>query len=589
MKRAFVLLMLLAVLFSLAAACTSPTPTAVPKPTVASAPTVAVSPTATKAPTPTTIAAVATVAPTPTPPSSATPAPTAAAGHKPEGNLVVAVSTVGRETWLPWQVTSSETYLSFVNETLLRRKFASRQIEGNLAERWEVSSDAKTWTFYLRKGMQWQEGWGEFTAEDVKYSAERYAAKDSAAARAAVFRDIGSFDIPNPYQITFRFKSPQAGLPYMLTEGRPDFIIVSKKYFEKVGDKEATFHPIGTGSWRFVEHKLGDYIKLEAVEKHWRQTPYFKTLIIKIVPEDATRIAMLKTGEADIAELSLALKKEAEKAGVDIRRFPGASSATMKLTGQILPTWKNYDPKVPWVDTDNPARALKVRKAMNLAVDRQTIIDTVLGGEGILMANNLVVPGSPWDNPAWKPYPYDPDQARALLKEAGYPDGFKVMIWLFTLPGKAEMINFSQAVGQYWEKIGIKVSYEMTEYGVKKGVMAERDFRGGISFPQSHTIWDEPADNWAVTYNSKAPFTFGFEDPRMEAGLAALSAETDLAKRAALNRQMGDIIYNEYREVPLALTNLLWGASPKVGDMPQIPAYTWMHYYEYVTHKGQKP
>ncbi len=591
MKKVLFSLTLIMVLLTLAVACTSPAPTAVPQPTVPPVPTSTQAATplaATVGPTPTK-AAVSTSAPTPTPAPAATAVPGGSTPHKPEGALNVALSSVALETWLPWKGSGSETYMDFVMQTLLRRKFSTRQIEGNLAEKWEVSKDAKSWTFYLRKGIQWQDGYGEFTAEDVKYSAQRYAGKDSVASRAAMFRDVESFDIPNPYQITFRFKSPQASMIYGLTDALPYFMIVSKKYFETVGDDKAALRPVGTGPWRLVEHKLGDHMTFEAVDNHWRQTPYFKTLTVKIVPEASTRIAQIKTGEADIVDLSLALKKEAVKSGIEVRQFAGSSSATIKLPGQTATTWPNYDPTVPWVDAQNPDRALKVRKAMNLAINRQAIVDTILGGEGTPLANNLVVPGTPWSDPAWKPYPYDLDQAKALMKEAGYPDGFKITMWLFTLPGKQEMIDYAQAVGNYWEQIGIKVSYEVAEYGVKKGVMAQRGFKGGITFPMSHTIWDEPADNWIVTYNPKAPLSYGFEDPRIDQGLAELAAETDLAKRAELNRKMGDIIYKEYREVPIALTNALVGVGSKIGVFPQIPGVAFPHYYEFITHKGQQP
>ena len=247
----------------------------------------------------------------------------------PTDTLTVALSTLAEETFLPWNGgTARHSYLSMIYESLTYIDPKTEQMMPGLATKWEMSPDGKTWTFWIRKGVQFHEGWGELTAEDVKYSIERIMDPKSIASAAGSLRAlIEKVEAPEPYKVVIYLKSPYVGLvdSYMY-DGNPSGIVVCKKYVETVGDEKANAHPIGTGPYTLAEeHKKGGPIKLvtiPGVEKHWRVTPEFKTVTFLCIPEEATRVAMLKTGEVDLAPISYDSIDTIKASGLHIVSIP---------------------------------------------------------------------------------------------------------------------------------------------------------------------------------------------------------------------------------------------------------------------------
>jgi len=185
--------------------------------------------------------------------SSAQTAPT----PRPEGTLTVAVATFGNERWLPDLYPGAEdVVLKPMMANLLSRDLKTGELTPLLAERWEVLDGGKAWRFFLRKGVQFHDGRGEFTAEDVKFTLTSIAREGSANGLAPEFRLIKSMDIEDPYTITFRFAKPFVAFGHKVTQGlfASSAFIHSKKYIETVGEEAAERHPVGTGSWKFVEH-----------------------------------------------------------------------------------------------------------------------------------------------------------------------------------------------------------------------------------------------------------------------------------------------------------------------------------------------
>src|SRR5262249_35841875 len=148
-------------------------------------------------------------------------------------------------------------------------------------------------------------------------------------------------------------------------------------YIESVGEDGAERHPIGTGSFKFVEHVRGDRIVYEAVDNHWRATPKIKRLVFLKVPEPATRMAMLRAGSVDVVEAGGEYVEELKKVGMRTLTMPNTAAIWVILGGQ-WPGRPSYDPKVPWAQPD-AERARKVRLALNLAVDKKAIFERVLG------------------------------------------------------------------------------------------------------------------------------------------------------------------------------------------------------------------
>src|SRR3989449_2057697 len=377
---------------------------------------------------------------------------------RPEGTLTVAVATFGGERWLPQLYPGAEdVVLKPMFENLLTRDPKTGELAPMLAERWQVMDGGRTWKFHLRKGVQFHGGKGELTAEDVRFTFAAIAKEGSANSLAPEFRLIKSMEVEDRYTITVRFDKPSVAFGNKVTQGLFASVafIQSKGHIEGAGEEAAERHPVATGPFKFVEHVRGDRIVYEAVENHWRATPHFKRLVFLKVPEPATRMAMLRAGSADVIEIGGEYVEELKQVGVRTLLLPNVSWVYVILGGQ-WPTQPTYDPKVPWALPD-AERARKVRLALNLAVDKQAIMRQVLGGLGSVLGSWLTYPTDPWATEAlMQPYSYDPAKARALLAEAGYPNGFQVTMNLTAWPGRGYLPDVGEAVATYWEKVGLK-------------------------------------------------------------------------------------------------------------------------------------
>src|SRR5437867_1423209 len=322
----------------------------------------------------------------------------AARSEAPAGTLTVAVATFGNERWLPHlYVGAEDVVLKPLWENLL-----SRDGKGNLipmlAEKWQASDGGRTWKFHLRKGVRFHNG-TEVTAEDVRFTFASIARDGSANSMAPEFRMIKSMEVEGSHTITVRFDKPFVTLGNRVTQGLFASVayIQSKKHIE-AGEDGAERHPVGTGPWKFVEHVRGDRIVYEAVEKHWRTTPHFKRLVFLKVPEPATRMAMLRAGSADVIETGGEYAEELKQVGVRTLIMPHVAWVWVILGGQ-WPSQPTYDPTVPWALPD-AERARKVRLALNLAVDKQAIMQQVLGGLGAVGGAAHFFPAEPWTTAA---------------------------------------------------------------------------------------------------------------------------------------------------------------------------------------------
>ena len=376
---------------------------------------------------------------------------------KPTGKLTIGLSSLGSaERYLPWLEAGREGWLVLepIYESLIMADPRTGAFVPQLAEKYEVSPDGKTWRFTLRKGIQFHRGQGEMTAEDVAFSYEMYTSDKSIASNKSILLGIvDRLEVTGPHELAFHLKAPDVTFAGRVSNGQ--FGVASKKYYQAVGEAEATAKPVGTGPFRMIEHRRQESATFEAITPHWRQTPGFATLVLRRVPDQSARLAMLRGGEIDVTEVPYKLKREAESAGLKFMRGDGAALYHVQLGGQMLPSRETFDPNVPWVeDPRDPAskeRALKVRKALNLAVDKKAIIDAVFEGEGTAGVAPYYAPSGAFVPADLKPYPYDPAAAKQLLAEAGYAQGFarEIEMLIMPWPGRAEMADVSEVVAGF--------------------------------------------------------------------------------------------------------------------------------------------
>jgi peptide/nickel transport system substrate-binding protein len=354
----------------------------------------------------------------------------------PEGQLTWAVHISLAPAWFdpgeaPGIITPFMVFYA-VHDALVK-PMPGHPMTPSLAESWTVSKDGLVYEFVLRRGVRFHDG-SPVTSEDVKFTFERY--KGTAA--SAMKSRVAAVETPDPQRVRFRLKQPWPDfLTFYATPATGAAWIVPKKYVERVGDDGFKRAPVGAGPYRVVSSKPGVELVLEAFDGYWRKTPNVKTLILRVVPDESTRLAALKRGEVDVAYSVTGPLAE------ELKRSPGLTLVPTYLpfTAWMYPT-EQWDGKSPWADK-------RVRQAAGLAIDREAINQASY--LGLAKVSNTIIPQQM--DYYWQPPPprYDPAAAKKLLTEAGYPAGFDAgEVMGDTIYGVAigePVVNFLQAVG----------------------------------------------------------------------------------------------------------------------------------------------
>ncbi len=372
----------------------------------------------------------------------------------PEGELVIALPDFGNQVPVPWQEFAfGKSYMRLIYTSLVGTTDDGKlSAENGAATKWEASEDKKTWTFSLRDNITFHNG-DPLTSKDVKFSlGKMFGAKSVASYVGRLRKQVSEIKTDGPQKIVITTQNPAPFLPWELsniqgTEG----MIQPKAYTEQVGDEGFASQPVGSGPYQVIEHKHGDYIKLQAVDNHWRiGVPKYKTILFKKVPEESTRIAMLKTGEADVISVSRERAPEVKSAGMNV-----FTKSRWSILGVYFhEQWR----------TEVPISKLEVRLALSHAINREELAQYVFAGSAVPASVFPMPSRTPGAVPDLKPHEYDPDKAKALLKEAGYPNGFEVTVYSFPRADVPEMARFIEAMAGYFSEIGVKAKIIPTEY-----------------------------------------------------------------------------------------------------------------------------
>jgi peptide/nickel transport system substrate-binding protein len=501
------------------------------------------------------------------------------AAQEQQGTLVIALDTLGAQTMDPILETRAPHahYQAPVYDALIGFDYAHGGLGPGVAERWEMAEDGRSWIFHLRPGQRWHNG-DPLTAHDVKFSLERTMSPESVASRAASLRrNVKRIEVIDDLTVQVYTNGVQPHFPASLSravfqEGQ----LMPKKYIETVGVDEFRKHPVGSGPWKFVRSVPGDRIEYEAVDyPHWRGRPHFKRLVILLVPEESTRVAMVRTGEAAIASISPESIREVEGAGQRVVSVPGTMQAIYQFYGLSRPEFASS----PLVD-------VRVREALSLAINRQQIIDHVMYGKASWPLPFATFSYSvDMDVPRWQAWSrealrYDPDRAKALLKAAGYPEGFAMTFVNTALPGTPFMTQIGEAVADFWTKIGVQVNMRNVEWGAYQP-MARGDQKGLAGNASMFRTAGRPIaeSRYAAAFRSTSgQHLFGDEGNclQMCQEFASIHAkvvhEIDTAKRAQSTNRMIEQVADTWIAVPIIEGMGYWAVNPqKVGAFQPIP------------------
>jgi peptide/nickel transport system substrate-binding protein len=322
-------------------------------------------------------------------------------------------------------------------DTLTVVDAATGELQPLIAESWDQNSDT-SYTFHIRQGVKFHDG-SEVKAEDVKFSLDRAI---NSAAVSYIVDFIDRVDVVDDYTVNVELKAPYA--PALRNLSVPFAAIVPKAVVE--ADEEAfKLHPIGTGPYKFVEWKQGDSVTLERFDDYYAGPAETQKLVMKVIPEASQRTIALETGEVDLAYDLLPNDLEKVRSNSELQLFEAPS-----LTCYYISMNMN---KAPYDDQ-------KVRDAVNYAIDRQLIIDTIASGSGE-PADAIIAPAVfGYFSPG--AYEYDPEKAKSLLAEAGYPNGFETSIWVNDNQTRVEVC---QAVQAMLQDVGITCNIEVMEFG----------------------------------------------------------------------------------------------------------------------------
>jgi peptide/nickel transport system substrate-binding protein len=477
----------------------------------------------------------------------------AAAQTKPEGEMRFALYVTLAPAWLdPGEFLVGNLtpfWMLYALHDGLVKPMPGNPMAPSLAESWSMSEDQRAYEFTLRKGLKFHNG-DPFTAEDVVFSFNR-------AKGVQLHEKVKEVVIVDPHKVRF-----------VLYEPWPDFMavygtlvsaagwITPKNHFEKVGLDGFRQHPIGLGPYKFVSMKPGLELVMEANEEYWRKVPSVQRLVFQSVPEGTTRLAMLKAGEVDVAYL---LEGEL---GETIRNDPKLKLVFSGGIGTFFLDFLDmWDPKSPFADQ-------RVRKAASLAIDRQALSDAdTLGASK--PNGNIVLKSFQYALPI-EPDRYDPVQAKKLLAEAGYPNGFDGGE---LVPVPPYFVSGEAIVG-YLGAVGIKTKLRTMERAAFFAALTGKKLKRVCFCAVAE--YGNASTRMAVIVPTSCNLAYGGFPDTDELYQRQLT-ETNPARREAMLHQIQKTMHERTRYAPIF--DYYWpsGVGPRVEEvsMMKIDPYPW--------------
>ncbi len=429
--------------------------------------------------------------------------------------------------------------LTNLYDTLILPSNDGKSLLPGLATAWQVSSDGKTFTLTLRGGTKFSDG-SPITAEDVVWSLDR-ARNPKEGIWNFLLASIDTVAAKDASTVVLTLKNPDPSLPAALATFNA--AIMPKKLFEATpgatdDDRAKAFaeHPVGSGPFVLASWQRGSKLVMKRNPHYWqtgddgKALPYLDEVDFPVIPDDATRILKLRSGEIDGAEfIPYARVKELQAdPKIDMRLFP--STKITYLTANDRPKLAD--------GSDNPLNKEAVRQALNYAINKNAVIAIVTHGIGTPMRSYMAstTPLFADQGPA---YPYDLAKAKALLAQAGYPHGMSLSV--LALAGSADEVTIDSAVQQMWSQIGVKLNIVQ----VDNATLFARYH--SANFQMRNAVWTNDINdpNEITSYFDYYPNIqnqhSGWDSKESDALFVQSQSETDAAKRAATYKRIQEI------------------------------------------------
>jgi len=450
----------------------------------------------------------------------------------------------------------------------------SRMIPG-LALSWKAIDD-KTWEYKLRKGVKFHDG-SELTAEDVAFSIERVpTVPNSPGLFTPYTKAIVAKEIVDPYTIRFKYAAPYPLSPNDLST----IYIVSKK--AATGATTEDFNSgkaaIGSGRYKFVRYVNGDRVELARNDSYWGEKSPWQKVTFRIVKNEAARVAALLSGDVDAIE---------QPPTADLARIKGDPrfTVTSKISHRVI--YFNFDflerssPFITGKDgkplAKNPLLDVRVRRAISKAINRPAIAERVMEGQAI-PSGQLVSEKLFGNLPSLKPEAYDPEGAKKLLAEAGYPDGFNL-----TIHGPAgRYVNdekIVQAVAQMLTRVGIVSKVETAPMGPYSGRASKQEFSFDmVGWGASTGEASSPLRSLLATFNRETGMgavNWGrYSNPKVDYLIAQALQQVDDENRRTMLQQATKLAMEDLGLMPIHFQFTIWATTKKVQYVPRTDEYT---------------
>jgi peptide/nickel transport system substrate-binding protein len=493
-------------------------------------------------------------------PTTAPTVPASLVPGKPVGTVVVAMPAFAAEELDPTLNSSSGKpyYWEMFDPLIGADPQGKPSLSLGLLEKYEMGLDGKSMVMTLRPKLAWQDA-TPITSADLKFSLEYYTRKEARCISCVFLRSsLDKVEIVDPLTVKMTIKQPNVTLDTQFSPLEGDFALLPKDYIERVGAKFSEA-PIGSGPWKFDSRKIGQSIDYVANESYWNKerTPGFQRLHLVAVPDPKTRIAMLKTGEADVVDVG-----PDDVAGL---RTQGYTIKGIELNSMItLMFFKSYDPTFL-------TNKLEFRKALILAVDTDAIVKAFYPSDLGQRATGspLFNPLTAGFDPSLPGYPYQPEEAKRLLQQVGYK-GEPVTFWSFAKATNPEQIQVNDVIADYWRKVGVNVKTTPADF-----TAWQARYRAE---PQN---FPGPADVAVVSPGPRPSLVGNIQTYMLgKSDGGTIVAYPDLAKaktiyskvvntfdaaeRSRLLQQYNRDLYNDYWAMPIVWRNGTFGLSNKV-------------------------